>query len=82
MIKSAFDIPALGNMNWYGEKRIDLMDVFGNPHYEQDDCIIYTRSNKTITAHLKDDQVDWYKYVCLNNDIDLDKEIPGILLDF
>ena len=82
MIECAIDNTTLGDLNWYGKKKITLMDKYGAPQYEQDNCMIYYFDHKTITAHLTDGQVDWYKYVRLNEDVDLSEGIPGELLDF
>lgn len=82
MIKCSLNNTTLEDLNWYGKSDIEIMDIYGVPQHNQDDCLIYTYQNKTITAHLTNDQVDWYKYVRLNKDIDLSSEIPGILLDY
>ena len=82
MIKCELDNTTLGDLNWHGKSDINIMDTYGPPQYEQDGCLIYTYQNKTITAHLTNGKVDWYKYVRLNKDIDLSESIPGILLDY
>ena len=82
MIACSLDNPELGELNWYGQSTVQIMDKYGPPQYEKENCLIYQIKNKTITAHLNNEQVDWYKYVLLNESVDLSKEIPGILLDF
>src|SRR5690606_20711464 len=69
MIECAIDNPTLGDLNWYGMTKVAVMDIYGVPQFERDDCLIYTYQQKTITAHLSNDRVDWYKYVCLNSEV-------------
>jgi hypothetical protein len=83
MIECSLDNPTLGELNWYGLSKRELVDNYDSAQYEVGDNWIYEHENKVISAHFsKDNKVDWFKYAKINRKIDLRDEIPEILTIF
>ncbi|UKN02569.1 hypothetical protein K6119_03440 [Paracrocinitomix mangrovi] len=81
-IKSKLDNTTLGEINWFGKKEIELLDFYGTPQYQTENCFIYQFENKVMSAHFENNKVDWYKYIKIDPSIKLDESIPECLYEF
>lgn len=83
MIECAIDNPTIGELNWIGKSKNDIVEKYDSAQYFTDENWVYASENRVISAHFdKYDVVDWIKYVRLNKGIDLNKEIPDLLMNF
>jgi hypothetical protein len=82
MIECALDNPTLGELNWYGKDQKELQGEYGSPQFIDEDTWLYVHENNVISARFESSKLIWFKYVRLNKDINLEDEIPELLLTF
>lgn len=83
MVECSFDNPTLGELNWTGKSKDELIDKYDSAKYVIGQNWIYEHNNQVITAHFdQSNRVDWFKYVRLNKKINLNQEVPELLLNF
>ncbi|MBD3637876.1 MAG: hypothetical protein HUJ25_11020 [Crocinitomicaceae bacterium] len=82
MVECATDNPELRKLNWYGKSRVEVMDQYGVPAVDTNNCLLFAHQNKVISAHFSEGQVDWFKYAQLSDNADISREVPEFLLNY
>lgn len=72
----------LGGSNFVGKTKAELTDLFDQPQFFKQSCLIYTQHNHCLILHLDHDVVDWFTYYHLADRIQLEEDIPDSYLSW
>ena len=81
-IKSAFADPDLQQLDFVGKSIIDVRSTLGTAFLEKDSIVVYNSKNHFLFLSVKEEQVEWFRYIKLNKEIRSIEDIPDELFVF
>jgi len=81
-IKSAFADPDLYDLNFVGKPVSEVSSALGDAYWERESVMVYHSKNDMLLLSISEEQVKWFRYIKLNEEINSIEEIPEEFLSF